>query len=327
MRKGLAAFALFAGCSFPLVVLVGCSFPHGEPINQGPQDASRVDAPDPLVIDAADAPLADMMMMADASIDGPVDIDTDGDGVLDSIDNCRTTPNSNQRDHDMDGRGDVCDKCPHLPNTADPDLDNDGVGDACDPRQTLSGDSIALFEGFYDASSIATWTETGNGNWSVASGVLTQSVSTTSSTTNALIAPGTVARAAITTRVRLGMVGNGTSTADNPHVSVATGVGQGQSYWCSVVDEGNNDKIYASIFRPNMFPSFPSAAWPGTFAQNSELRITSALLGNDNVCTVVQGTTSATVSGNTGLTTGSVQVATRTTAASFDYVFIVSIGN
>jgi hypothetical protein len=38
--------------------------------------------------------------------------DSDGDGVLDSVDNCPTVPNPDQADTDGDGIGDACDICP-----------------------------------------------------------------------------------------------------------------------------------------------------------------------------------------------------------------------
>lgn len=58
--------------------------------------------------------------------------DSDGDGVANSIDNCRFTANANQLDSDGDGRGDVCDNCPSSANTNQLDSDGDGSGDACD---------------------------------------------------------------------------------------------------------------------------------------------------------------------------------------------------
>ncbi len=47
-------------------------------------------------------------------------LDTDNDGVPDSVDNCPTVANSNQSDVDNDGIGDACDTCT--------DIDHDGYG-------------------------------------------------------------------------------------------------------------------------------------------------------------------------------------------------------
>jgi hypothetical protein len=102
-------------------------------------------------------------------------VDTDGDGVPDSSDNCPHVSNPLQRDHDADGVGDICDNCPHIANPTQQDNDEDEVGDACDPRPAISGDRIALFDGFYDdgpmpsgwmiaqggPTSTATWTRSG----------------------------------------------------------------------------------------------------------------------------------------------------------------------
>lgn len=73
--------------------------------------------------------------------------DTDGDGVLDSDDNCPVVANADQADYNNDGLGDRCDaeidqdldgvlnsfdNCPTKPNGNQADIDEDGIGDACD---------------------------------------------------------------------------------------------------------------------------------------------------------------------------------------------------
>lgn len=50
--------------------------------------------------------------------------DSDGDGIIDTDDNCPNTANADQSDADADGIGNVCDVCP---NDALNDTDNDGI--------------------------------------------------------------------------------------------------------------------------------------------------------------------------------------------------------
>src|SRR5579883_2430066 len=70
--------------------------------------------------DAAVKDDAGIDAMPDAPPDAPPDAavltDTDGDGVPDSIDNCPTVPNPDQKDTDGDLRGDACDNCPLVVN-------------------------------------------------------------------------------------------------------------------------------------------------------------------------------------------------------------------
>ena len=81
------------------------------------------------------------------------DGDMDGDGILDSQDNCVETPNADQKDTDVDGIGDVCDddldgdgvlntydNCPNTPNADQKDTDGDGIGDVCD--EDIDGDGV-----------------------------------------------------------------------------------------------------------------------------------------------------------------------------------------
>jgi len=59
-------------------------------------------------------------------------VDTDGDSVPDSSDNCPSQLNADQADADGDGVGDVCDNCPYTANSDQSDIDLDGIGDVCD---------------------------------------------------------------------------------------------------------------------------------------------------------------------------------------------------
>ena len=78
-----------------------------------------------------------------------VPLDTDGDGVTDTADNCPAVANADQRDTDADGEGDACDgdddgdlvpdeddNCPLVSNATQLDADHDGIGDACDSLLT-----------------------------------------------------------------------------------------------------------------------------------------------------------------------------------------------
>lgn len=83
---------------------------------------------------------------ASGSGSGNPGLDTDGDGVLDTIDNCPAIANAAQTNTDGDALGDACDpdddndgvldgvdNCPLDANPTQEDTDNDGLGNPCDP--------------------------------------------------------------------------------------------------------------------------------------------------------------------------------------------------
>jgi len=78
----------------------------------------------------------------------PAERDSDGDGVIDDIDNCPELANPDQADEERDRVGDACDPCPIADDNADADAD--GLGDACDPNPTTPGDTLVSFAGFAD---------------------------------------------------------------------------------------------------------------------------------------------------------------------------------
>ena len=59
-------------------------------------------------------------------------IDTDSDGIPDSIDNCLNVSNPNQEETDTDKIGDACDNCVYNYNPDQTDLNKDGIGNACE---------------------------------------------------------------------------------------------------------------------------------------------------------------------------------------------------
>jgi hypothetical protein len=66
-------------------------------------------------------------------------LDSDLDGVFDSVDNCIVVANPDQRETDGDGYGNACDNCPFHSNADQYDFDGDGRGEACAACSTSGG--------------------------------------------------------------------------------------------------------------------------------------------------------------------------------------------
>ncbi len=66
------------------------------------------------------------------SIDVQNVIDSDHDGVADSVDNCPLVTNTDQANSDADSFGNFCDNCPTIDNNDQADSNQNGIGDVCD---------------------------------------------------------------------------------------------------------------------------------------------------------------------------------------------------
>jgi hypothetical protein len=107
-------------------------------------------------------------VMGDSGVDSDPLADDDGDGIMNSNDNCPKAANPMQENEDGDARGDACDLCPvDAAPGADDDEDGDGVGNGCDPEPDMNNRFVA-FEGFNATSAPVGWTVTGT--WTFGNG-------------------------------------------------------------------------------------------------------------------------------------------------------------
>jgi hypothetical protein len=90
----------------------------------------------------------------------PVVVDSDSDGIADTLDNCPLIPNPNQSESDGDGIGDACDNCLSASNPGQSDADGDGYGDACDLRVNVAlGKPAAVVSGSASGAPLSTLTD------------------------------------------------------------------------------------------------------------------------------------------------------------------------
>lgn len=301
--------------------MAGCSFSSPADHGSAPDATAGSDAGNPVDAVPDSTPI-------DAS-----QLDSDGDGILDSTDNCDLVANPAQHDKDSDGMGDECDPCPHLAGT-DADADGDGVGDACDPDPAAPNHRV-LFDGFYADTGLAAWIEfsiEASSPWSVSDGGawITDATKLGALFSRAPALVGGVLTAQFTP-TQIGVPRQIDATTVYPSIGLLLGVSNFFSadrtaYTCSLAD-GPQRAVQATAEFQRSGVLATTTAWPQVFAVNTPYVLTEDLT-QINRCRVSTASSSvvATRDASTQPTdlTGIAGVSITQMAGRVDYVFLVS---
>lgn len=257
----------------------------------------------------------------DARVDGSPNLDSDGDSILDAIDNCPDLANLDQRDWDGDMVGDSCDGCPHLA-ASTPDSDGDKIGDACDPRPQVAGDRREIWVAFYQASDITGWPNTAGTNagaWSVEPGADGGELVQTNTAFSLLDSPTAYNDLYFAARAEIVTTANefGFCSGDRPI---------GMQYYCCAAYLGGADTARAT------------SAWPASPSQKGDpmpfpagtpgetIDFIGTMTATNFVCTIAKGGTTITSMTGRGPVLPGTAVFYTTVPVRYHYAFVVSIG-
>lgn len=243
-------------------------------------------------------------------------VDSDGDGRVDTIDNCPSRPNADQHDEDEDLVGDVCDSCPHLA-IAQLDGDGDGVGDSCDPHPSVPGDSIAYFDPF--AGPRAEWVFSPETAWTYANDQLLAASATTAidahfahpTGNTTIVIGGTVDWAAATPR----------------KLAVTFGV-PSTYHFCELYDPGApalKAVRYQAGYTALAFTAWGAAFADGAFSLAGTGSIASAQMGCVGVLSATTKTANAAASGYAAGTRVGIDISRADVA--LDYLIVIASPN
>lgn len=245
--------------------------------------------------------------------------DRDGDGVLNSADNCPDVANADQANEDGDRFGDKCDPCPTDRNDTPSDPDGDGVADSCDPNPTTPGDAIELFEGFRQG--LPAWTSGRSFNWAAGTGEVIR-VTASINDTEWLVLPAmsadrvTVSASVLVEQLTGSNIDHEIGFAMPYEASTYSGIS------CDLVDDmgrfiGMWDEIgEQQVGSTNNF----------TWADNTEYRVAMVHRGTNFTCTVIEPNAMAhTTTGTSSSPVGMPVIALRAYAltARVSWVMIV----
>ena len=263
----------------------------------------------------------------------PPPADTDGDGILDTVDNCPTVANHNQADEDGDGVGDACDNCPNIANgdqaqTGESDTPN-GVGDACDPEPEIPGNQLVFFDGFATSSSDWVQFPTVANSWIITDGVLRQrnftNAGASSIYNSAFASDGPVL---VEARLRFDDLSatSGADTNNSAGLLVNFDANTGNDYDCNLFENPQTTASNISLFK---FPAGTGLASKslanGAITTGTSYTIQGSVNSSGSVSCNLNSPAATITGNNSDLTSGLIGFRTLRASADIDYVIAISL--